>query len=302
MSVDLKHRRRSHDENDWLLADENHHPRMARYTWVGVASAAVSVGTSIYSANQQKKAASKALDAQRSIAENLKYEPIDIDRLKREATATAIENATRSLALERELNPEVAAVRAEVPRQVMADLQKDFTRLPTDTVNQVQRAGRVIGAKSGGPESAVPITAGLLGLNSIDYFNQQHAAALNRASDLLNQNPLAPTGLDPGTIANLEVANNAANNQFNLEKSGVNSNLANSEAAARTAQIGGQVGIASSITSALPTMIGAFNRPSQPSSYADLLKKIAPTSNTVLNQNPATNPLMSTGGSALGLV
>lgn len=218
-------------------------------SWIAAATAAVGVGTSIYSARQQEKNANKALDAQKSIADSIKYEPIDIEKLKVEATQAAIQNATQSLALERELQPDVAAVRAEVPRQVLADLQRDNSRLPTDTVNEVQRAGRVIGARSGSPESAVPVTAGLLGLNSIDFMNQQHQRALSNAGGLLAQNDLAPTGLDPGALASLEVANNAANNQFNLEKAGVNSNLVNAESAARSAQIGGQVGMVSSLTS-----------------------------------------------------
>lgn len=209
--------------------------------------ALVSAGTAIYSATQASKNAKKAAEAQKTIASDIKFEPIDIEKLRREATEQAISNATQSLALERSLQPELAAVRAELPRQIAADLAAPNNVLPTDTVNEVTRAGRVIGSRSGSPESALPVTAQLLGLNSVDFMNQRHQQALRNAQGLLMQNDLAPTGLDPGAIASIEVANNAANNQFNLEKAGVNSTLANNEAAARAAQIGGQVGVASSL-------------------------------------------------------
>lgn len=224
-------------------------------SWVGLGAAVVGAGASIYSSKQQSKAAQKALDAQRGIATDIKYEPIDIEKLKREATAAAIDNATNSLALERQLQPNVAATREELSRQIGDDL-KLGGNLTTDVANRVTTAGRTIGARSGtGSGGTVPLTASLLGLSSIDLLNQRRAAAGN----LLGANPLPVAGLDPGSIASAEVANNAANNQFNLEKAGVSSNLANSEAAARSAQIGGQAGEVSSLANLLGTGIGAYN-------------------------------------------
>lgn len=291
----INRRIRSFDEGDWLLEGYTRHPRFSHGTmaWIAVGGAVLSAGTSIYSTQQQKKAADKALDAQRGIADNLKYEPIDIEKLKAQATATAIQNATQSLALERELSPDIAAIREELPRQIRSDLESGGT-LPTDTVQEVTQAGRVVGARSGSPQSAVPLTAGLLGLSSIDLMNQRRAAAGN----LLSQSGLPTVGLDPGDVASAEVAQNAAQNPFNLEKAGVSSNLAQSEANARGAQIGGQAGIVSSLGN-LARQIGNAYVERQPGNYDALLRKVKPTNVTVLNQNPSTNPLMS--GSPLGL-
>lgn len=225
-------------------------------SWGLIAGAAISAGTAIYSSNQQKKAANKALDAQRGIAADVTYEPIDIEKLKAEATQQAIQNATQSLALERQLQPNVAATRDELSRQISEDL-KLGGRLPTDVQNRVTQSARTIGARSGvGSGGTVPLTASLIGLNSIDLINQRRAAAGN----LLGANPLPSAGLDPGAVASLEVANNAANNQFNLEKAGVASSLAKSEAAARGAQIGGQVGQVASLGNLIGTGIGAYDQ------------------------------------------
>lgn len=215
--------------------------------WVGIGSAVLSAGTSIYNQKQQSKNAQKALDAQRGIASDLKYEPIDIDAIRKEATAQAIENATQSLAIERQLQPEVASVRQELARQVNEDL-KAGGNLPADVVNRVSQASRVIGAKSNvGSGGTTPLTAGLLGMSSLDLMNQRRTAA----SNLLAQNDLPVAGLDPGAVASLEVAQNAAQNKFNLAKSGVDSSLAESEAAVRGADIGSQVGLIDSLSNSI---------------------------------------------------
>lgn len=251
-------------------------PKRHTGLWVGIAGIAVNAGTAIYSNQQSKKAANKALDAQRGIAADIKYEPIDIEKLKTEATAAAIENATNSLAIERQLQPEIADTRTELARQINADL-KLGGELPTDVVQRVTQAGRTIGARSGvGSGGTTPLTASLIGLNSIDLMNQRRAAAGN----LLNANPLPTAGLDPGTLASAEVANNAAFNQFNLEKAGVASSLADSEARARTAQIGGQVGTASSLANLLGQGIGAYQQSQagkgEKTTYDDFINKRKP--------------------------
>lgn len=259
--------------------------------WGALAVAAVGAGTAIYSADQQRKNNNKTLDAQRRIIdEDIKYQPIDIEKLKADATQQAIQNATQSLALERSLQPDVADVRQELSRQVSADLKLGGNLSP-DVTNRVTTAGRVIGARSGiGSGSTTPLTASLLGLSSVDLLNQRRAAAGN----LLQANDLPNAGLGPGEIASAEVAQNAAQNQFNLAKAGVESNLIQSEADARAAQLGGQAGTISSLTNLLGKGLGAYNSYQGTTNYADLLKKIP-------NQNAATNPLMgsSSGGTML---
>ena len=215
-----------------------------RYTglWVGIGSAVLSAGTQVYASQQQKKLQNQALNAQKGIAADIKYEPIDIEKLRTDAQMNAVANATASLAIERKLSPDVAATREELARQVRADLELGGN-LPADVANRVTMAGRTIGARSGiGEGSTTPLTASLLGVSSLDLMNQRR----NAASNLLGANALPDAGLDPGTIAGLEVAQNSAMNEFNLMKAGVDSNLASGEAAAKASQLGSQLGLISS--------------------------------------------------------
>lgn len=222
--------------------------------------AAASVASSVYAAKQTSKAANKAVDAQKAalgdqkaLLESLRYAPIDVEKLKREASAQAVQNATQSLALERSLQPELANTRQELAKQVNSDLSLRGN-LPPDVANRVASEARTVGGRSGTQDNVGPLTASLIGNTSLDLIRQRQGAA----AGLLAMNPLQPTGLDPGALASLEVAQNAAQNQFNLEKAGVSSNLinasvgvANAEAKARGAEIGGQVGIINSLTGLL---------------------------------------------------
>lgn len=258
MSHDLRiNRRKMRDETEASMEGYTQHPRFSHATmiWVGVGSTIVNAGAQIYSSHQTSKAAKAAVSQQRSLVNDLKYEPIDIEALKKEATQTAIDNATRSLAIERDMNPDVAATRAELARQVRSELELGGNLSP-DVVNRVTSAGRTIGATSGiGSPSTVPLTASLLGLTSMDLANQRRAAA----AGLLNQNELPTAGLDPGAVAALQVAQNNAQNDFNMSKTNANMNLAESEQKARTAQIGGQVGMISSLANLLGKGAGALS-------------------------------------------
>lgn len=231
-------------------------------SWVAIAATAVSAGTAIYSATQTNKAANKAVDQQKALLSNLKYEPIDIAKLRADATAAAIDNATQSLALERSLTPNVAATRETVDRTKLAlakQVEGDLAlggNLSPDIINRVNTAGRVIGSSSGiGSPSTVPLTASLLGLSSIDLMNSRR----NAAAGLMGPGAPSPVGLDPGAVASAEVADNAAYNDFNMQKAGGDMRLADSEAKARTAQIGGQAGEISSLANLLGQGIGAVN-------------------------------------------
>lgn len=222
--------------------------------WVGIGSTVIKGVSDVYAANQTSKAAKAAVSQQRSLVNDLKYEPIDIEALKKEATQTAIDNATRSLAIERDLNPDVAAARSELARQVNSELALGGNLSP-DVVNRVTSAGRTIGASSGiGSPSTVPLTASLLGLTSMDLANKRRA----EAAGLIAANDLPMAGLDPGAVAALQVAQNNAENDFNMSKTNANMNLAESEQTARTAQIGGQVGMISSLANLLGTGAGAL--------------------------------------------
>lgn len=183
----------------------------------GAASAISSADSSRKAINAQKD----ALNAQRGIAANLKYEPIDIKSLTEQARQQAVSNAVNSLAMERELSPEVAASRQMVAQRVSQDLALGG-QLSPDVANQVARASRTQGARSGAP--AGPITAAQIGLTGEQLRNSRLAEGMQ----FLNQNKLPVSGLDPGALASLAVSQNTAMNQFNAAKAGVDANIAQS--------------------------------------------------------------------------
>lgn len=256
--------------------------------------ALIGAGTAIYSANQTKKAQNKAIQSQQEIANNLKYTPIDLEALKKSATEQAIANATQSMALERQLTPDIASARETYARQVRQDLERGG-QLDPDTANRVTQAGNVIGATSGvGSSSTIPLTAALLGLSSMQLANQRK----DRAANLIGSTELPVAGLDPGSLATLEVQQNAAQNQFNLEKAGVDSSLAEQTAVARGTQIAGQVGT----VQALGGLVGNPEIKKLASGIAGgLFSAFQPAlSGRNTNQNPMINPMMATGTSLLG--
>lgn len=183
----------------------------------GVFGAVSSADASRKSINAQKD----ALKAQRDIAANLKYEPVDIENLKQQAQQQAVSNAVNSLALERELSPDVAASRQMVAQRVREDLSLGG-QLSPDVANQVARASRTTGALSGAP--AGPLTAAQIGITG----EQLRQSRLAQGMGLLQQNKLPTAGLDPGALASLMVSQNSALNQFNADKAGVARNLAQS--------------------------------------------------------------------------
>jgi hypothetical protein len=196
---------------------------IATGTALALSAAATAAGTAAsISASRKASAAQKdALLRQQNIAANLKYEPINIENLKEQTRQQAIANATQSLALERELRPDVAATRQMVAERVRSDLALGG-QLSPDVANQVARASRTMGAMSGAP--AGPLTAAQIGLTAEGLRSQR----LGQANQLLQANPLQPVGLDPGALASAIVAQNSAMNQFNAQKAGVNMNLAQS--------------------------------------------------------------------------
>ena len=224
---------------------------------VAASGAVLGAGTSLYNAsqarvtgNKQADLAQQAVDKQRALLGSLKYEPIDIEKLKTEATANAISNARNSLALERELSPAVAATRAGLSEQISKDLALGG-KLSPDIANQVARASRTMGALSGAP--AGPLTAASIGTTA-EALKQQRLA---NASGLLAANKLPVSGLDPGQIAALEAEQAMAMNQFNIAKAGGQANLINREATAQAGRLGTNAASDASLVSGLTT---AFNK------------------------------------------
>ena len=258
---------------------------------VAASGAVLGAGTSLYNAsqarvtgNKQADLAQQAVDKQRALLGSLKYEPIDIEKLKTEATANAISNAKNSLALERELSPAVAAARVGLSEQISKDLALGG-KLSPDIANQVARASRTMGALSGAP--AGPLTAASIGTTA-EALKQQRLA---NASGLLAANKLPVSGLDPGAIAALEAQQNAAMNQFNIAKAGGQANLIGSEANVQAGRLGTQAGADASLVSGITDALGKFG-----SLYAGLPRTATPPSSLNFSGNYGLTGVGDTSG------
>ncbi len=207
-----------------------------------IGSAVLSGVGSAVAANQVKK----ANDGARGIADRLTYQPIDIEKVKTDAAAQAVKNATASLDLERSLTPDVAATRAGLSKSVNEQLAQGGN-IPADIANRVSQAARVSGGASGGFGGTPGVTAATLGTTALGLLRDRQGAA----AGLLAANPLPQAGLDPGSLASLEVSQNAAMNDFNAAKAGVQTNLIQSNAASNAGAIGGATNSLSSLMNLL---------------------------------------------------
>lgn len=250
-------------------------------------SAAASAAGTVASMSAQRKAASAQKDAllrQQEIAANLKYEPINIENLKQQAQQQAITNATQSLALERELSPDVAATRQMVAERVRGDLALGG-QLSPDIANQVARAARTSGALSGAP--AGPLTAAQIGLTA-ENLKQQRLA---NAGSLLAANKLPTAGLDPGALASLIVSQNAAQNQFNMRKAGIDANLAQSAGEVGAGAAATQGSLNSQLLNAIPGLVsGVGNLFSTPSTGGTAGMGLLGSYKPLANATPFTVP------------
>lgn len=234
----------------------------------GAVATAASAATSLYSASQARVASNKqadlaqqAVDKQRALLSQLKYTPIDIEKLKTEATANAITNAKNSLALERELSPAVAAARVGLSEQISKDLALGG-KLSPDIANQVARASRTMGALSGAP--AGPLTAASIGTTA-EALKQQR---MGNAAKLLAANELPKAGLDPAMIARLQIEQQQAADDFANRKLGIESRFIDKEsenqgrrigsnAAADAAMLRGYSDLAGSLVSGAKGLFGS---------------------------------------------
>lgn len=250
---------------------------------------AASVAGTVSTINANKKAAAAAqagVDRQSAVASDVRYTPINVDKLRADATAQAIQNATNSLALERSLQPDLAATRENLARSVNNELAQGGN-LPPDVANRVASEARTVNAASGAQGNAAPITASMIGLSSLDLLRQRQ----NSAANLLASNPLQPTGLDPGTLASVEVAENAAQNQFNLEKAGVASNLARSQTGADAAKIAADASVVPAVASGLSSIASLFRQQPQATNYGNLISKTTPPASLARTGTAFATPL-----------
>lgn len=190
---------------------------------------ASAIGSAAIQSNAAKKAASQVA--------NLQYKPIDLDKLKTDAQATAEENLAKSIALEQKYMPQVSAARFGLQTQIAQDLARGGN-LPLDVANQVTRAS--MGQAARGGFGAGPLTAAQLGLTALDLRQQ----AQNRAGALLAANQLPTAGIDPGALASAAIAQNQQANQFDLSKAGAQANLTQTQGNIMSSALGGLGGIA----------------------------------------------------------
>ena len=196
----------------------------------GVASSAISSS----SASKAKKTVSKALE---------NYERVDLDELQKNAIATARENAVNSIALEKELTPDVYNTRTTLSKQVSDELSMGG-QLGEDVTNQVARNAMSKANTAGLYGGGGPITAAMLGLTSMDVAQQRK----ENAERLLAANPAPKVGLSPETLASVKIADVNNWNQAQLDVAGVKSNISMQNGA----------NMANAITSATSTIGGAM--------------------------------------------
>ena len=204
--------------------------------WLAGAAIVGSVGSAMINKGSADKTANQV--------KNLQYQPIDLEKLQTEAQNAAKQNYLNSISLEAQGQPDVAAARAGLSKQVAGDLASQGN-LPIDVQNQVTR-NAITGSNSAGFEGAAgPITAATLGLTSMDVRNQNQ----QKAASLLAGNPLPQSGLDPGALASADIANTNALNNFNIKKLGPQANANQSQGAANAGLLG-------SFTSAIGKIAG----------------------------------------------
>ena len=179
----------------------------------GVIAAGALAGSAIGSSINSRNAANKAA----SMVNNLQYQPIDLNQLQAQAQGFAEQNLAKSIELEKQYLPSVAAARTGLQQQISQDLMRGGN-LPTDVANQVTKASM---AQAGaGGFGAGPLTAAQLGLSAYDLRTQ----AQQRANAFLQANPLPTSGLDPGSLASVAVGQNQTQNAFNVGKTGAQIN------------------------------------------------------------------------------
>ena len=265
------------------------------FTWVAVAIGGSAIlGAVVSSSNNSKNlsAEQQGIAQEQAILGGLNYQPIDIKQLQQQATAASIADATNSLALQRSLQPNVAASNDALAASVASQL-KQGGNLSPDVANQVAEAARTSNGVSGATGNASPITAALIGQSSLGLLQQRQQAA----EALSAANPAPSVGLSAQDIASATEANNNAENQFALAKAGASSNLINSGVQAQTSYNSGQAANLLQLTSLL-SLLGTRSPTSstiQPTGSTTI-----PSSATLQSQINAPSGFGSTGGSLIG--
>lgn len=188
----------------------------ASATTAGVVGAAAAAGSALYSADQQKNATNAAAQTLTDAQGNIK--PVDIASLNSSVNDIAAQNAAKSQALEKQLTPEVSALKTNSINALLANLKPDqYTQqlkdliakqaggssllnsaantaqqqlnlggaLDQETQNQVMRAALAKAGGVGGGDLGLgrDISARDLGLTSLQLLNSR----LNNAATIGTQ-------------------------------------------------------------------------------------------------------------------
>lgn len=202
-----------------------------------------------------------SLDAQSAakkagqMAQNLTYQPIDLNQLQTQAQQYAKENLANSIKLEQQYFPAAAAARAGT-QNLVAQQVAQGGRLTPDVSNAVTRASMAAGGAGG--FGAGPLAAANLGLTAQQQLNN----AIGQGENLMQLQPLPTSGLDPGSLASAAIAQNQQMNQFNISKTGLMANALQSQANAQSALSGSLLGAANVYGN-----IGSPKIPSTPNAF-----------------------------------
>ena len=210
------------------------------------------IGSALGGSMDAQSAAKKA----GQMAQNLTYQPIDLNALQQQAQQNAQQNLANSIKLEQQYFPQAAAARAGT-QNLVAQQVAQGGRLTPDVSNAVTRAAMASGGAGG--FGAGPLAAANLGLTAQGQIN--NAIGLGENLTQTEMTGLPTSGLDPGQLASAAIAQNQQQNQFNLSKTGLLANNIQSQAAANSA-MGAAIG--NGLTSAIGGVTNYLNSPSVP--------------------------------------
>jgi len=173
------------------------------------------------------------------MAQNLTYQPIDLNALQTQAQQAAQQNLANSIKLEQQYFPQAAAARAGT-QNLVAQQVAQGGKLTPDVSNAVTRSAMASGGAGG--FGAGPLAAANLGLTAQGQIN--NAIGLGQNLSQTEMAGLPTSGLDPGALASAAIGQNQQMNQFNIDKTGLLTNALQSQANAQSALGGSLMGAA----------------------------------------------------------
>ena len=204
------------------------------------------------------------------MAQNLTYQPIDLNALQTQAQQAAQQNLANSIKLEQQYFPQAAAARAGT-QNLVAQQVAQGGKLTPDVSNAVTRSAMASGGAGG--FGAGPLAAANLGLTAQGQINNAIGLGQNLAQTEMAGLPTS--GLDPGALASAAIGQNQQMNQFNIDKTGLAMNALQSKANATSGLAGTLGGLASMAGSLYGNQSGNLNFSG------------SPTASTAFGYNPS---------------